>query len=372
VNALGRIIAQRIRLQGPISLAAFMADALGHPEHGYYRRADPFGQAGDFITAPEISQMFGELIGLWCAEVWRLMGAPDAFRLVELGPGRGTLMADALRAAEVLPGFATAAAVHFVETSPLLRARQKAARVGGTVSWHGSIGDVPAGPTILVANEFFDALPVHQFERTPGGWRERLVALDDDSFALVTAPAPTPAEVLIPEAIRLSAPDGAVVEVSPAAISTARAIAERLEAEGGAALIIDYGHTAHGVGETLQAVRRHKYHDILADPGEADLTAHVDFAALADAARPHVAIHGPVTQGAFLKDLGIEIRARQLSQRATEGQRQDIESALHRLIDPAEMGTLFKVLAMSDRGLAPPPGLENDVGRPTPGQDDHG
>ena len=362
MNALGRIIAQRIRLQGPISLAAFMADALGHPEHGYYRRADPFGQAGDFVTAPEISQMFGELIGLWCAEVWRLMGSPAAFRLVELGPGRGTLMADALRAARVLPGFEAAASLHLVETSPALRARQKAALAGRDVAWHDGFGEVPAGPTILVANEFFDALPVHQFVRTPGGWRERLVALDGDRFVLATAPTPTPAEVLIPEAIRLAAPDGSVAEVSPAAVSTARAIAERLEAEGGAALIVDYGHAVHGTGETLQAVRRHRYHDILDDPGEADLTAHVDFAALADAARPHAALHGPVTQGAFLRDLGIEMRARQLSQRATEAQRQDIETALHRLIDPAEMGNLFKVLAMSDRGLALPPGLETDTG----------
>jgi NADH dehydrogenase [ubiquinone] 1 alpha subcomplex assembly factor 7 len=362
VNALGRIIAQRIRLQGPISLAAFMADALGHPEHGYYRRTDPFGQAGDFITAPEISQMFGELIGLWCAEVWRLMGSPAAFHLVELGPGRGTLMADALRAAKVLPGFEAAAAVHLVETSPALRARQKAALAGREITWHDSVGAVPAGPTILVANEFFDALPVHQFVRTSGGWRERLVALDGDRFVLATASSPTPAELLIPEAIRLTAPDGAVAEVSPAAVSTARAIAERLEAEGGAALIVDYGHTAHGTGETLQAVRRHKYHDILAEPGAADLTAHVDFAALADAARPHAALHGPVTQGAFLRGLGIETRAQQLSQRATDAQRRDIEAALHRLIGPAEMGTLFKVLAMSDHDLAPPPGLENDAG----------
>ena len=283
MTPLARIIAQRIRLQGPIPLAAFMADALGHPEHGYYRRSDPFGKAGDFITAPEVSQMFGELIGLWCAEVWRLMGSPDPFLLVELGPGRGTLMADALRAAKVLPGFGDAAAIHLVETSPALRARQQAALAGREVAWHDGFGEVPAGPMILVANEFFDALPVHQFERTPDGWRERLVTLDGDRFVLAVSRDRTPAEVLIPDALRRTAPDGAVVEVSPASVSTMRAIAERLEEYGGAALIVDYGHAEHGAGETLQAVRRHRYHHILADPGEADVTAHVDFAALAGA-----------------------------------------------------------------------------------------
>jgi NADH dehydrogenase [ubiquinone] 1 alpha subcomplex assembly factor 7 len=365
MNALGRLIAQRIRLQGPIPLATFMAEALSHPEHGYYRRGDPFGRAGDFTTAPEVSQMFGELIGLWCAEVWRLMGSPDAFLLVELGPGRGTLMADALRAAKVLPGFGEAASVHLVETSLPLRERQKAALAGRDVAWHDAFADVPAGPTVLIANEFFDALPVHQFERTAGGWRERLVALDGERFVLTHGADRSPAEVLIPPPIRLTAPPGAIVEVSPASVSLMRAVAERLDAEGGAALAIDYGHTAHGTGETMQAVRRHDYHDILADPGEADLTAHVDFAALAEAAHPHAALHGPVTQSAFLRSLGIEMRAQQLAQRATDGQRRDIESALHRLIDPAEMGTLFKVLAVSDRGLAPPPGLE------MPGQEDH-
>jgi NADH dehydrogenase [ubiquinone] 1 alpha subcomplex assembly factor 7 len=365
VTPLAQIIARRIRLQGPITLADFMADALGHPEHGYYRRADPLGRDGDFITAPEISQMFGELIGLWCAEVWRLMGSPASFGLIELGPGRGTLMADALRAAKVLPGFGDAAALHLVETSPALRACQKEALPDRNVTWHDSFDSVPEGPAVLVANEFFDALPVHQFVRTPDGWRERLVALDGDRFVVTLSRGRTPAELLIPDMLRITAPDEAVVEVSPVSISVMTTIAERLQQHGGAALIVDYGHADHGIGETLQAVRKHRYHDILADPGAADITAHVDFAALAAAAHPHAALYGPVTQGNFLQSLGIELRAQQLMQRATDAQRRDIGSAMHRLIDPAEMGTLFRVLASCDRDLAAPPGFETAS---TPGQ----
>jgi NADH dehydrogenase [ubiquinone] 1 alpha subcomplex assembly factor 7 len=369
VNALAATIAQRIRLQGPITVAEYMALALGHPEHGYYRRADPLGQDGDFITAPEISQMFGELVGLWCAEVWRLMGSPDPFNLVELGPGRGTLMADALRATKVLPGFDDGAAIRLVETSPALRRRQEAALAGRTVTWHDDFGSVPAGPTILLANEFFDALPIHQFVRTGDGWRERVVVVaeegDETRFALALNRDRSPSEVLIPDILRVTAPAGAVFEVCPAAISLMTAIAERLEQHGGAALVIDYGHTAPGTGETLQAVRRHDFHDVLEAPGSADLTAHVDFAALAAAAHPYAAVHGPVTQGDFLRSLGIELRAEQLRQRATAAQRHDIDTALHRLIGPAEMGTLFKVLAVCDRDLAAPPGLDLTAGTET-------
>ena len=339
-----------------------MADALGHPEHGYYMKADPFGAGGDFITAPEISQMFGELVGLWCAEVWRLMGEPAPFRLVELGPGRGTLMADALRAAKVRRGFCRAAQIDLVETSPALRARQQSVLQGWPVSWHDTFAQVPDGPLILVANEFFDALPVHQFERRPEGWRERLVAHERGRFVLTPSPHPTPAELLIPAPIRLAAPAGTVAEVSPAAVSIMRAIAERIEADGGAALLIDYGHAEHRAGATLQAVRRHRRHDPFADPGEADLTAHVDFAALADIARHHATVHGPVTQAGFLRTLGIELRAAQLSKSATEVHKKAIAAALRRLIDPAEMGTLFKVLAVSDHELATPPGFDTCPG----------
>jgi NADH dehydrogenase [ubiquinone] 1 alpha subcomplex assembly factor 7 len=359
VTPLARTIAQRIRLQGPITVAAFMAEALGHPRHGYYMAADPLGRDGDFITAPEISQMFGELIGLWCAETWRLMGAPSPFQLVELGPGRGTLMADALRAAKALPGFDEAALVHLVETSPALRARQKATLAPRSVTWHDDLGGVASGPMILIANEFFDALPIHQFECTAEGWRERLIAVsDDDRFILTPSRSRSPSEVLIPESLRTSAPAGTVVEVSPAAISIMAAIVERLERTGGAALLIDYGYDAGPSGATLQAVRRHRPHDFLDDPGAADLTAHVDFTALAAVARPHAAVFGPVGQGDFLRNLGIELRARQLLGRASEAQKGAIEAAMRRLIDPDEMGTLFKALAVCDRSLAAPPGFE--------------
>jgi NADH dehydrogenase [ubiquinone] 1 alpha subcomplex assembly factor 7 len=358
VSPLEQAIARRIRLQGPISVAAFMAEALGHPEHGYYMKADPLGARGDFITAPEISQMFGELIGLWCAEVWRLMGQPDPLQLIELGPGRGTLMADALRAAKVLTGFVEAVRIHFVETSPALRERQKATLAPWPVAWHQGIDSLPEGPSILVANEFFDALPAHQFERRPEGWRERMVALDGERFMLTVSPYPTPPEMLIPQPLRIGAPVGAVAEVSPSAVSTMRAIAERIDTTGGAALVVDYGHADHRAGATLQAVRRHQRHEFLAEPGAADLTAHVDFAALAGAARAHAVVHGPVAQGDFLRSLGIELRARQLRMRADDAQKRAIDVATQRLIDPDEMGTLFKVLAVCDRGLAPPPGFE--------------
>lgn len=341
-----------------MTIAAFMADALGHPRHGYYMASDPLGREGDFVTAPEISQMFGELIGLWCAEVWRLMGQPAPFHLVELGPGRGTLMADASRAAKVLPGFNGAAAVRFVDTSPALRARQRSTLGRPDVTWHDDLGGVPQGPTILIANEFFDALPIHQFERTADGWRERLIAISGDRFVLTLSRHPSPSEILIPELHRSAAPVGSVVEVSPASVSIMKTIAERLEQDGGAALLVDYGHAEHRTGATLQAVRRHERHDFLTDPGTADLTAHVDFATLAAMAQPHTAVYGPVTQGAFLRGLGIELRAQQLLRRATDAQRGAIEAAKRRLIDPAEMGTLFKVLAVCDRDLAAPPGFE--------------
>ena len=362
MSPLARLLARRIALQGPISIATYMAEALGHPQHGYYMRRNPFGRDGDFTTAPEISQMFGELIGLWCVEMWRLMDQPDPFRLVELGPGRGTLMADALRADAIRPEFRSAASVHLVETSPALRAlQQRQLRdPDADIAWHDDLAQVPDGPVILIANEFFDALPIHQFERRPEGWRERTVSFADGGFALALNPQMTPHTVLIPEALAGSAPIGTVAEIRPAGSAVAAAIAERIAASGGAALIVDYGYCRHGPANTIQAVRDHKAHDFLADPGEADITAHVNFAALAEAARA-AAIHGPIPQGAFLKRLGIEVRATQLSRCATAAQARDIESACKRLIDPSEMGTLFKVLAIGHPDMATPPGFEQPV-----------
>lgn len=361
MTPLARILRRRIERNGPITVAAFMAEALGHPRHGYYRHRDPLGRAGDFITAPEISQLFGEMLGLWCADLWDRMGRPNPLNLVELGPGRGTLMADALRAAKVMPGFGAAVDLHLVETSPVFRDRQRQALGEAAPSWHDRFETVPAGPMLLIANEFFDALPVHQLQLTARGWRERLVALEPggEAFRMVLATGPTPAAALIPPGLCAAAlPAGSVVEVAPAGAALARAIGTRLAADGGAAVIIDYGHALSAPGDTLQAVRGHRRHPPLADPGRADLTAHVDLAALGRAAAEGGArAYGPVTQGAFLKALGIETRVARLVATATPAQAAEIRAGCRRLMDEGEMGKLFKVLALCPRGMPPPAGF---------------
>jgi NADH dehydrogenase [ubiquinone] 1 alpha subcomplex assembly factor 7 len=354
---LARLLARRIAVEGPITVAAFMADALGHPAHGYYVTRDPLGAAGDFTTAPEISQMFGELVGLWAADTWARIGAPDPVLLVELGPGRGTLMADALRAARTVPAFRAAVRVHLVETSPVLRARQAAALGGADPVWHADVATLPPGPAIVIANEFFDALPIRQFVRGPGGWHERRVTATDAGFAPALDPLPSAAAALIPDPVRLGAPLGAVAEVSPAGRAVARWLGERIAGDGGAALIVDYGHDRPGAGDTLQAVRGHGPVPPFDAPGTADLTAHVCFASLAAAAAgAGAAIHGPVGQGAFLEALGIRERADALS-RAAPDRAEAIASARDRLIGADAMGTLFRVLAMGPRGIAPPAGF---------------
>jgi NADH dehydrogenase [ubiquinone] 1 alpha subcomplex assembly factor 7 len=364
-ETLARLLARRITLDGPLTVSAFMAEALGHPRLGYYSRQDPFGANGDFTTAPEISQMFGELVGLWCVDSWARLGGPAPFHLVELGPGRGTLMRDALRAAAVVPEFRAAATLHLVETSPTLRARQHdtlAPLLGdGAIQWHDHLDQTPEGPTLLVANEFFDALPIRQVQKTNHGWFERLVDLDPASgedaprFRFVLEAFGSSGNRLVPDTLRDGAAEGAVVEISPASLAVARVIGERLAAHPGAALLIDYGY-GHGpaVGDTLQALRRHAYAPVLADPGEADLTAHVDFAALAAAARAAGAeAFGTVDQGDWLTALGIRQRAAKLSAKATPAQAADIRSALARLVEPEQMGRLFKLLALASPGAFP-------------------
>jgi NADH dehydrogenase [ubiquinone] 1 alpha subcomplex assembly factor 7 len=360
-SRLAELLRRRIRLSGPMTLADFMAEALGHPEHGYYITRDPLGAAGDFTTAPEVSQMFGELIGLWCAETWRTTVAPRPVHLVELGPGRGTLMADALRAARLAPDFLAAASVHLVETSPVLAAMQRRTLAGQEVNWHGSLDEVPDGPLVLIANEFFDALPIRQFERTAEGWRERMVGLADDgeTFRFGLTPGETGGELLIPETVRQSAGPGEIAEICPGGLSIARMIGERIARYGGAALVVDYGHAASAPGDTLQAVKGHEYCDPLADPGQADLTAHVDFAALARVVTEAGALpHGPIAQHDFLMGLGIETRAAQLLARATEAQATDISAALARLIGEKEMGYLFKAMAITPADTGTPPAFE--------------
>ncbi|NKB48094.1 MAG: class I SAM-dependent methyltransferase [Alphaproteobacteria bacterium] len=330
-----------------------MADALGHPEYGYYMADDPFGVSGDFITAPEISQMFGELVGLWCANTWLALGKPTPFVLAELGPGRGTLMADALRALETVPACRAAVQVHLVETSPHLRERQRQALSEIDLTWHDSVGGLPMIPAIFIANEFFDALPIEQYVRHDEGWRQRRVTYGEDGFAFTHAPTPEP-EINLPT----TAEAGAVIETSPASLEIAGEIAHRVRSHSGAALVIDYGYTGPAVGDTLQAVRNHDTAPVLEQPGTADLTAHVDFNALAAAAHAGgAACWGSIGQGDFLRRLGIDSRAATLIATATTDQKSNIETALERLIGDDQMGTLFKVLAIGSRGTEPPAGF---------------
>lgn len=359
MTELAELIARRIRATGPLTIAEFMAEALQHPTLGYYATRDPLGAAGDFVTAPEVSQVFGELIGLWCADLWARMGRPEPVLLVELGPGRGTLMADALRALSVAPDFRRALRLHLVETSPALRAAQAKTLAASQPVWHESLDQVPRGALLLIANEFLDALPIRQFERRGGVWHERRVGLTPDGAALafVLDPAPGPSTALIPPRLGV-ATAGSVVEVRPAATGLATGVAKRLCADGGAALFIDYGHEVSACGDTLQAVRRHRYHPVLESPGSADLTAHVDFEAFAEPARAAGArVSGPVSQGNFLRALGIDVRARQLLANASHETRATVESGIRRLIEDSEMGTLFKALALTHPDLPIPAGF---------------
>jgi NADH dehydrogenase [ubiquinone] 1 alpha subcomplex assembly factor 7 len=355
-SGLERVLAAEIESRGPVPVARYMDLALNHPELGYYRRGEPIGAAGDFITGPEIGQAFGEILGLWLAQAWTGIGRPVPVRLVELGPGRGTLMADLLRVAARVPSFRAALHIHLVETSEPLRAKQRERLAGYEIAWHDELPEVPAGPLLLVANEFFDALPVHQLMRSEDGWRERLVGLDDAAhlaFCLSGEPPPFSRE------LRGTAPTGTITEISPERAALARAIGARIATHGGVALLIDYGAWAEGpTGDTLQAVRRHGARDPLSAPGEVDLSSQVDFRALAQAACAGGAtVYGPVPQGTFLRAFGIELRTAMLLERAAPGQRRELRAALHRLTDPGAMGELFKVLVLGRPGDPHPPGF---------------
>jgi NADH dehydrogenase [ubiquinone] 1 alpha subcomplex assembly factor 7 len=351
VTALAERLAERIRATGPITIADYMTACLADPEHGYYMRGDPFGRAGDFVTAPEVSQMFGELIGLFAVAVWERLGEPQSVVLVELGPGRGTLMADMLRAAAVKPAFLAGADVHLVEIGPRLREIQRGtlAATGAAIHWHGRLADVPEGPTVLVANEFFDALPIRQFQWGDGRWAERMIGLaDDGTLAVGLRPVEQP-----PPGMPL--PEGAVIESGTARDAVAAEIAGRLVRSGGAALVVDYGSDRAGYGDTLQAVKAHRYDHPLAHPGEADLTAHVDFAALARAAKAAgAAVRPTMRQGEFLLRLGLIQRAEVLARGKDKPTRDAIAAAMDRLAGKKGMGDLFKVLALAAPGLKLP------------------
>jgi NADH dehydrogenase [ubiquinone] 1 alpha subcomplex assembly factor 7 len=343
---LEAIIARIIRDEGPMPLDRYMQLCLGHPEHGYYMKRDPFGERGDFITAPEVSQIFGELIGVWCATAFEAMGAPRHVNLIELGPGRGTLMKDVLRPARLVPEFARSVCVHLVETSPALRRVQEQTLSASPV-WHDGLATLPDGPSIVIANEFLDAIPIWQFEYRDGHWMERCVGLTPDGRLAIG---------LNPSG-RTFAPshDGAVIEISPLREAIARALGARLAASPGAALIIDYGHVQSAPGDTLQAVRAHRFCSILDFPGESDLTSHVDFQSIAQALREGGAeVHGPLTQRQFLLAMGLEPRAAALSKRASPSKREIIARAMDRLAGEAQMGNLFKVVAATTPGLSAP------------------
>ena len=332
-------LARLIRATGPISLAAYMAEANA----AYYTSRDPLGAAGDFITAPEVSQMFGELIGLWLADTWARAGQPQPVAYVELGPGRGTLAADALRA---MARFGLNPEVHFVESSPVLAGLQRERVPGAT--WHADAGTLPEGlPLLVVANEFFDALPVRQLVKVAAGWRERMVGLEGARFVPVAGPLPMDA-ALPPE--RLAAEDGAIVETCPAAAAVIAELARRLADQGGAALVIDYGYVERANGSSLQAVRDHRKVDPFTDPGSADLTALVDFSAMAEVAVAHGAQHlGTVEQRGFLGAMGILERATALAQ-VRPDHAAALGRALERLTSSEQMGTLFKVMGLAGAG----------------------
>ncbi len=350
MTALGERLKRQIAASGPMTLADFMAACLFDPTDGYYTTKTPFGAAGDFITAPEISQMFGEMIGLALAQAWLDQGAPNPVTLAEAGPGNGTLMADILRATGGVPGFHDAIQIHLVEASPRLREVQK--DTIAQAQFVDTVDDLPDAPLLLVANEFFDALPVRQFTRDGAGWAETMVGMAEDGLTLGRA-VPVPQNFLM-DRLDDTKP-GDVVEYCPALHGTIGAIAARIAAHGGAALIIDYGDWV-SLGDTVQAMRQHGATGILETPGQADLTAHVDFAAIAKAAAP--VVHSRLTpQGVLLERLGITARAQALA-KGLSGADLDQHIAAHRrLTHPAEMGDLFKVMGLWPDGAAPIPGL---------------
>ncbi len=332
-----------IRADGPITVSQYMQIALYEPLHGYYTSREPVGaehaRGGDFVTSAEISQVFGELIGLFFVQAWEDRGQPKRFHFVEFGPGRGTMMADMLRATRLRPGFREAAVVTLIETSPSLRAVQKATLANESVQWAQHIGEIPAdAPLFAVGNEFLDAFPIRQFVRSERGWHERMVAAQGDALIFALTPYVTPSHV-VPPALQ-DAPVGSFFETSQAAEYALRQIVRRVRDSNGVGLFLDYGHTHSAHGDTFQALKAHRFADTLAEPGLADLTAHVDFEAMGSVGRKEGAsVSGPVTQGEFLTRLGAVERAARLGQAETE--------AVERLIGADAMGRLFKVMAFS-------------------------
>ena len=341
VTPLKKIIDEIIAAEGPMPLDRYMGLCLGHPAYGYYMTRDPLGEQGDFVTAPEISQVFGELVGVWCATAWVAMGRPPQFNLVELGPGRGTLMVDILRACKAMPGFCDAAKIHLVEMSPTLRKLQ-AEKLGSEVTWHDTLATLGDGPMLLVANEFFDAIPIRQFEKRDRKWFERCVGAGGLGFM--------PAALDAAQGM-----NGDVIEFAPQRSALAEEVGSRLSKDPGAALIIDYGHLQTRPGDTLQALRAHKYVAISDMPGESDITSHVDFEALGKAlAQGGARTYSAITQCDFLLAMGIEPRVAILAAKADAETAEIMTRAVARLIGGSEMGQLFKVMVGTSPGLATP------------------
>lgn len=347
MTALKRHLISLIRETGPMPLHRYMAECLSHRVHGYYMKQDPFGADGDFTTAPEISQMFGELIGLWIGDLWARQGSPENPNLIELGPGRGTLMTDIQRALKKVPGWPEAACTHFVETSPTLKALQQ--RAHPKAQWHTAFASIRLqGPCYIIANELFDALPIRQFERTSAGWRERYVLADGEHLQLQAPAAGPDVSPLIPQAFQ-QAKTGSVLEHCAAAEVICQQMSSAVAAHGGAGLIIDYGYSQAALGDSFQAMQAHSYVDPFEAPGDADLTAHVNFQRLQDAAAQGCAVFGPIEQGAFLNALGLNMRAKALGPAA--------QKQAARLASPEHMGTLFKALAFTPKDSPPPAGF---------------
>lgn len=350
-------LARRIAAGGPITVADYMAAALGDPTDGYYRRNfqgndGPLGAGGDFITAPEISQLFGELIGAWLIDCWDRLDRPNPVNLVELGPGRGVLMADALRIGRRRTDWIEAIHLHLVEINPDLRRQQAQKLEAYRPAWHETLATLPEGPILLVANEFLDALPIRQLVRHHGGWRERLVGWSRDTgFCFVLSGSPSPLSLLVPSHLGQAA-EGKVFEISTAAISIAADIARRVVQGKGAALLVDYGRGEAQFGESLQAVRNHRMVDVLQSPGLADLSAHVDFGTLRQVALENgAAALGPVTQGSLLTELGITLRAERLKAGQPKDRADALDAGMARLIEPGQMGNLFKAMAIATPAL---------------------
>lgn len=358
-SVLSQHLIEQIAAKGPMPFAEFMAAAASH----YYAAHEPFGVEGDFVTAPEVSQMFGEMIGAWLTDLWLQLGRPEKVKLIELGPGRGTLAADIMRTLSNWTEFSNAVTLHLVETSPSLRQKQAETLRNYRPTWYDSLDEVPEGFNFIIANEFFDALPVHQFKKSNGVWMERYVTYDKatNHFNWTLKPPAFDIEDVMPPDF-IDAAEGSIFEVSPASLSVLEEMCDRIASFGGAGLIIDYGHKKTGLGDTVQALKHHKYSDALQDPGEKDITAHVDFGALKAVAEQQVQVHKAVTQGEFLTRLGITQRAETLREEANDEQRKGIEQALFRLIAPSEMGTLFKVMGLSPyQNTITPSGFGDDI-----------